>query len=42
MPNKAQLKMLLTVTAGVIAAGYVMSQFRDVGVIADARDGFGR
>jgi len=31
---------VLTVTAGVLVAGYVMSMFKDIGVVADAHRGF--
>jgi hypothetical protein len=41
MPNKAQMKMGLTVVVAVIGAGWIMGQFRDVGVIDQARSGFG-
>lgn len=41
MPNKAQLKTVGAVVAGVILAGYAMYQFRDVGFVAQARDGYG-
>jgi hypothetical protein len=40
MPKKTDLKIVLAVMAGVLAAGYVMSQFSNIGPIAAARDGF--
>lgn len=40
MPKKTDLKIVLAVMAGVMAAGYVMASFGDVAPIAKARDGF--
>jgi len=37
----AQIKMLLTVTAGVMLAGFLMDAGRDIGIVASARNGFG-
>ena len=36
----AQLKMVATVVAGVMIAGWAMYQFRDVGIVAQARSGY--
>jgi hypothetical protein len=39
--NKSTLKHVGIVAAGVMLAGFVMAQFSDVGVVAQARHGFG-
>ena len=40
MPKKSDLKAVAAVIVGVMAAGWIMYQFRDVGFIADARNGY--
>lgn len=40
MPKKGDLKAVAIVTVGVMLAGFVMFQFRDVGVIGQSRAGF--
>lgn len=40
MPKKADIKGVAVVMIGVIAAGFVMYQFRDIGLIAQARAGY--
>lgn len=39
--RKSDVKAMLMVTAGVMVAGILMYQFRDVGIVAQARDGYG-
>lgn len=41
MPKKADIKAVAAVVVGVIVAGYIMQQFRDVSVINDSRNGYG-
>lgn len=41
MPKKSDIKAVAIVVAGVLAAGYIMYQFRDVGMIDEARSGYG-
>lgn len=41
MPKKAEIKMVAFVAVGVVLGGWAMAQFRDVGFIAQARDGYG-
>lgn len=38
--KKGDARMVGLVTLGVIAAGFVMYQFRDVGLISQARAGY--
>lgn len=40
MVKKGDLKTVALVVAGVIAAGFLMNQFRTTPVIGDAREGF--
>ena len=40
MLKKTDVKLLGVVTAGVVLAGFLMNQFADVAVVANARDGF--
>lgn len=39
--KKADFKLVGLMTAGVMLAGYLMYQFRDVGPVDQARSGFG-
>lgn len=39
--RKSDVKAMGMVIAGVMVAGMLMYQFRDVGLIAQARDGYG-
>lgn len=41
MPKKTDIKLMAIVAAGVIAAGFIMHQFRDVDFIDQANSGFG-
>ena len=41
MPKKGDIKAVGTIVAGVMLAGWVMYQFRDVGPIGQARAGYG-
>lgn len=41
MPKKTDLKLVAMVAIGVMVAGYAMHMFRDVGVVDDAKRGFG-
>lgn len=40
MPKKGDLKAVAAVVVGVMLAGWIMYQFRDVGLVAEARNGF--
>lgn len=40
MPKTADLKGVAVVVVGVVAAGLLMYTFRDVGLIANARNGY--
>jgi len=41
MPDKKDLRLVAVVTAGVMLAGFIMYQFRDVSIIDQSRNGFG-
>ena len=41
MPNKSQIKGVVFTAAGVILAGWLMHQFRDVSFVAEAQAGYG-
>ena len=41
MPKKNDVKAVGYVVVGVLIAGFLMQQLRDVALIADARDGYG-
>lgn len=40
MPKKADVKAVAVVTVGVMVAGFLMYQFRDIGLIRAARSGY--
>ncbi|WP_321363547.1 hypothetical protein [uncultured Celeribacter sp.] len=39
--KKTDLKLVALVMAGVVAAGFLMNQFEDIGIVSDAKRGFG-
>jgi len=41
MVNKKDIRLAATVAVAVMAAGWLMHQFRDVGFVAEARSGYG-
>lgn len=41
MPKKADIKAVAIVTVGVLVAGLIMYQFRDVGLVNQSSSGFG-
>ena len=38
--NKGQVKAIGGVVVGVMLAGFLMNQFRDIGIIAQAKQGY--
>lgn len=42
MPKKQDVKAVAVVTVGVMLAGFLMYQFRDVGLVAQASSGYGQ
>ena len=40
MPKKGDIKLVGLVALGVVVAGFAMYQFRDIGLIAQARAGY--
>jgi len=41
MVKKGDVKLVATVAVGVFVAGLAMYQFRDVGLVGQARNGYG-
>lgn len=41
MINKKDIKSVAVVMAGVLAAGYFMSMFSEIGIVDGARAGYG-